>query len=117
MWWRWQPNLPRRIQMALRLVWQTLPRSKEVRAMSLKKKVSILILIFTSGLRLDAQILYGSLIGNVKDSSEAPVAGARVTIRNKETGQSREAVTNDAGGYSFFDVASGTYDVRFAKEG
>src|SRR5438045_1951349 len=85
--------------------------------MSFLKTVLIISFILESGLRLDAQILYGSLIGNVKDSSEAPVAGARVTIRHKETGQSREAATNESGGYSFFDVASGTYDVRFAKEG
>jgi hypothetical protein len=45
-----------------------------------------------------AQTLYGSLVGNVKDASQAVVAGAAVRLTNTETQQSREAVTNDVGG-------------------
>src|SRR5258708_4726069 len=64
-----------------------------------------------------AQVLYGSIVGNVKDSSGAAVPGATVTIVNKETSQSRSAVTNEEGGYSFPTVQSGTYDVKVTKEG
>jgi len=46
-------------------------------------------------------VLYGSIIGNVKDSSDAIIAGAKVTIVNNETKQSRETTTTDAGGYDF----------------
>lgn len=67
--------------------------------------------------RLDAQSLYGSIVGNVNDPSEAPIAGAKVTIHNTATGQSREALTTEAGRYNFSDVATGTYDVTFTKEG
>src|SRR5450756_1119500 len=64
-----------------------------------------------------AQALYGSIIGNVKDSSDAVVAGATVTIINLETKQSRETTTNDTGGYDFPTIAPGTYEVRVSKGG
>ena len=47
-----------------------------------------------------AQVLYGSIVGNVTDSSGAPIPGATVTIINNETNQSREAVTSTSGTYS-----------------
>src|SRR3954471_10460628 len=53
--------------------------------------------------RMPAQVLYGSLVGNVKDSSGAAVAKATVTATNNGTNQSRAAVTDDGGGYSFND--------------
>ena len=77
--------------------------------------LSSLVLVFDA--RMNAQILYGSIVGNVKDSSDAALAGARVTINNKDTGQSRETTTNQSGGYSFPDVASGTYDLKILKAG
>ena len=54
-----------------------------------------------------AQVLYGSIVGHVKDSSEASVPDVTVTIRNTETNQSRVAKTNEAGDYSFPTIASG----------
>ncbi len=64
-----------------------------------------------------AQALAGSVVGNVKDSSDAAMAGARVTLTNMETRQARETVTPDTGGYDFAAVPPGTYEVRAAKEG
>ncbi|MBI3695007.1 MAG: carboxypeptidase regulatory-like domain-containing protein [Acidobacteria bacterium] len=66
---------------------------------------------------LRAQILYGSLTGNVKDASEAAVSNATVTITSVETNQSRQTVTNEVGGYSFPTVQAGTYTLRVTKEG
>src|ERR1039458_9365286 len=48
---------------------------------------------------LDAQVLYGSLTGNVTDPSSAAVPGAKVTALNIDTGLSREATTDDRGAY------------------
>ena len=64
-----------------------------------------------------AQVLYGSIVGNVRDSSGASVPGATVTIINKETNQGRTAITNEEGGYNFSTIQSGTYDVKVTKEG
>ena len=64
-----------------------------------------------------AQVLYGSIVGNVKDPSEAAVAGATVTVTSKETNLSRQTTTNDVGGYSIPTLPAGTYEVRLGKEG
>ena len=77
--------------------------------------LTCLVLGYTSALR--AQVLYGSVVGNVVDSSEAAVAGASVTITNRETRQTRETTTNESGAYSFPTVASGSYDLKIVKEG
>jgi outer membrane receptor protein involved in Fe transport len=64
-----------------------------------------------------AQVLYGSIVGNVKDNSDAAVVGATVKITHKETGQTREAETNADGSYNFPTVQTGTYDVTVSKQG
>jgi hypothetical protein len=66
---------------------------------------------------LEAQILYGSLVGNVKDPSDAAVAGATITITNVQTNQARQTISNAVGGYSLATVEPGTYTLRVAKEG
>lgn len=64
-----------------------------------------------------AQVLYGSITGNVTDSNGAAVAGATVTITHKETGQSRDGVTDAQGSYDFPTVQAGTYTVKVTKQG
>jgi hypothetical protein len=64
-----------------------------------------------------AQVLYGSITGNVADTSGAVVAGATVTITHKETGQSRDGVTNTNGIYDFPTLQAGTYSIRVSKSG
>jgi outer membrane receptor protein involved in Fe transport len=63
-----------------------------------------------------AQVLYGSIVGNVQDSSGAAIPGATVTITNRETGLERNAVTNDTGGYNFTNVLTGNYDVKVSLQ-
>jgi outer membrane receptor protein involved in Fe transport len=65
----------------------------------------------------NAQVLYGSMVGNVKDKSDAVVAGATVKITHKQTNQTRETVTNADGSYNFPTVQTGTYEVTVSKEG
>src|SRR2546425_841870 len=83
----------------------------------LRYAVLFCCLLLPMGSSLEAQVLYGSIVGNVTDPSGAPVPGAAVTIINRETGQSRQTVANDAGSYSFPTVASGAYDLKILKEG
>lgn len=66
---------------------------------------------------VSAQVLYGSLVGTVNDASGAAVPNAAVVATNKLTGQQRNAVTNDAGGYTFVAVQPGQYQVKVTKEG
>jgi hypothetical protein len=64
-----------------------------------------------------AQVLYGSIVGNVKDVSDAVVAGATVVATDVETGQARRETTNDGGLYSFSTVQAGTYTIKVSKAG
>ena len=64
-----------------------------------------------------AQALYGSIVGNVKDSSEAVVAGATVTLINVDTKQSRETTTSDTGGYDFATLLPGPYEMTVSRQG
>jgi hypothetical protein len=64
-----------------------------------------------------AQVLYGSIVGNVADASKAAVPGATVTIVHKETSLSRESTSGSDGAYRFVNVQPGTYTVRVALAG
>jgi hypothetical protein len=64
-----------------------------------------------------AQILYGSIVGVVKDPQGGAVPGATVTIVNKETNLTREAVTDAQGAYTFNNVLAGPYDVKVTLQG
>src|SRR5687768_10430160 len=74
-------------------------------------------LIVFASVKLDAQALYGSLVGNVVDETGAIVPGATVTITQRETNQTREQATPENGAYSFPNLAPGTYDVVVALPG
>ncbi len=65
----------------------------------------------------NAQVLYGSLTGNVSDQSGATVPGATVTLTNKGTGQVREVMSNEDGSYTLTNVLPGVYDLKITKQG
>jgi len=64
-----------------------------------------------------AQVLYGSLVGNVTDPSRAAVAGAKITVTHQETSLTREGTTNAEGFYSFPGVPTGLYTVKVSATG
>jgi hypothetical protein len=66
---------------------------------------------------LVAQILYGSVVGVVKDAQGGLVPGATVTIVSKDTNLTRDAVTDAQGNYSFVNVLPGPYDVKVSLTG
>ncbi|MBI3695010.1 MAG: TonB-dependent receptor [Acidobacteria bacterium] len=77
----------------------------------------VLAVALLSAPAANAQVLYGSIVGNVKDATEAAAAGTTVTVINKETNQSRQTTTDEVGSYSFPTLQPGTYDIRVGKEG
>ncbi|HJQ31096.1 MAG TPA: TonB-dependent receptor [Pyrinomonadaceae bacterium] len=64
-----------------------------------------------------AQVLYGSLTGNVTDSAGAAVLGASVSAVNVSTNVSKETLTNDEGIYQFSDLLPGVYKVTITATG
>ena len=64
-----------------------------------------------------AQVLYGSLTGNVTDSTGASVANAKVQAFNVNTGTTKQTVTDDHGLYSINDLQAGTYRVTIDAAG
>src|SRR5438874_11096768 len=78
----------------------------------------ILVLFIMGAVQIArSQVLYGSIVGNVKDASEAAVAGATVTVTNSETNFTRQVTTNESGGYDLSAVPAGTYSLKVSKEG
>jgi hypothetical protein len=78
----------------------------------------VVVLAVTGGARpVGAQVLYGSIVGNVHDSTGATLPGATVTILHEETKLTREITTDSAGGYTFTAVPTGTYLVTVALTG
>jgi hypothetical protein len=64
-----------------------------------------------------AQVLYGSIVGNVHDSTGATLPGATITILHEETKLTREATTDATGAYTFTAVPTGTYVVTVTLTG
>src|SRR4029077_13698018 len=59
----------------------------------------------------------GSINGTVTDSSGGVVAGAAVKVRNLATNDERKVFTNNDGSYQLADLAIGTYEVSFSRNG
>lgn len=59
----------------------------------------------------------GDIAGVVKDSTDAVIANASVTLKNADTGDTRTAATNDSGGYRFTFLKPGNYLVSAQTPG
>jgi hypothetical protein len=64
-----------------------------------------------------AQVLYGSIVGNVADSTGAALPGAVVAITHQQTRATRETVSDESGAYRFPTVQSGSYTVTVSLPG
>jgi Carboxypeptidase regulatory-like domain len=59
----------------------------------------------------------GSVLGTVRDSSQAIVAGAHITISNAQTNLKYEAVSGADGSYHFLSLPAGTYRLTVIAAG
>ncbi len=64
-----------------------------------------------------AQRQSASVAGSVVDGSGAAVPQARITVKNLQTGISRETVTNESGLYTVPALGAGRYSVTVSKQG
>lgn len=75
------------------------------------------LLLIVCNQKASAQVLFGSIVGNVTDASGSDVPGATIKIIETSTGESRSVQTNDAGVYNLTTVTGGTYQIEIAKTG
>ena len=61
--------------------------------------------------------LSGDLSGTVTDSTGATVSAAKVSIKNLNTGQTREVTTGDSGDFSAPQLEIGRYRITVTKDG
>jgi len=77
--------------------------------------VALLALLLTPAAM--AQTFRGTILGTVSDQSGAVVPGAKVKVRNADTGLVRETQTADDGSFSVPELPIGTYVVTVEKAG
>jgi len=82
--------------------------------MKVKLVLAFVILAATS---LAAQTFRGTILGTVTDPSGAVVPGAKVTVRNTQTGLERSTQTSANGSYSVPELPIGSYSVNISQSG
>ncbi|HEX3103493.1 MAG TPA: TonB-dependent receptor [Terriglobales bacterium] len=89
----------------------------------MKKAVSfsaLVVLALLCGLwasRASAQAVFGSILGTVTDPQGAAVAGAKVTVTDKNKGTTQQTTTNDSGNYSVTHLIPDLYSVKVEAQG
>jgi hypothetical protein len=78
---------------------------------------TILAFFVLAASSLLAQTFRGTVLGTVTDASGAVVAGAKVAVRNVNTGQERTTETTGDGSYSVPELPIGTYTVTITQSG
>jgi Carboxypeptidase regulatory-like domain len=79
--------------------------------------VAVLVLWMAAPLSAQSTTATGSVQGTVTDPSGAVVSGAKITITNKDTGQTLHATTSSAGQYNSGALVPGDYSVRAEAAG
>ncbi len=77
--------------------------------------VPFLMLIFV--LPIFAQVTTGDITGHVADPKGLAIAGAAVSVINRDTGAKRDATSSDVGEFSVLLLPVGRYKVTISKSG
>lgn len=78
---------------------------------------TLLAVAFFQAQTLSGQAIYGSIVGAVSDPSGARIAGAKVTITDKDRGTTANTTTNDAGSFRQGFLIVGRYRLRVENQG
>jgi len=79
--------------------------------------ILVIVLTFLCAPLANAQTLYGSIVGTVRDPSGAVVRDALVTATQVETNERRAASTNESGFYTLSTLPAGDYVLSISKSG
>ncbi|MBB1471252.1 TonB-dependent receptor, partial [Pseudoalteromonas sp. SG41-5] len=86
------------------------------------KKAAVCAAICSSLTFYSATALAGNVDGAIKgvvtqQSSSAPIAGATVTISNKENGYVKQLIVDSKGQFNLGSIPIGNYDIKIEKDG
>ncbi|MBL8173252.1 MAG: TonB-dependent receptor [Bryobacterales bacterium] len=79
--------------------------------------MTLLALLIGAYAPASAQVLYGSILGQVEDPSGSVIASAKLLLTNKATGATREGQTDEGGRYSLLNVPAGPYELKVSASG
>src|SRR5215467_736330 len=95
-----------------------MPRGAAVEESSMRKNVSVLLLVlFASTVTFAQTSGSGTITGTLTDPSGAVVPGGDVSITNTDTGIERKTTSNEAGIYNVTFLRPGHYEVGASKTG
>src|SRR5438132_12845403 len=77
----------------------------------------LVALLLLCGTLLWGQLPTASLNGTVTDPQGAVVTGAKITLSNAATGETREQTTGSDGRYNFVSLPAGAYSVGVSATG
>jgi hypothetical protein len=77
----------------------------------------LLLSLFAFSTSVEAQVLYGSIVGTILDPSGSVVPNATVTATSVQTGASRETKTDDQGRFLLPNILPGRYDLKVEATG
>ena len=78
--------------------------------------LALALVVFLLPCAVHAQLLYGSLTGNVTDPTGAAIAAAKVEALNTGTGVHSETATDDHGLYRFSNIQAGPYTITVSAK-
>lgn len=76
-----------------------------------------LLLMLGAAPQLNAQVLYGSIVGSVNDQSGGAVPNATITATQTQTQLTRSVTTDQSGGYTLSTLSAGTYTIKVTAQG
>ena len=79
--------------------------------------VTVVLLIAGFASPANAQVTYGSIVGNVRDTSAAAMPNVAITITNQGTGEQFHQSTNPVGAYAFTTLFPGVYKIHAEMTG
>ena len=99
-----------------------IPNQRAIRKISpdvLIRFLALLFLLLLLSLPIDllAQTTSTVVLGTVRDSSAAAIAGAKVTATNRDTNFSRTVATNDQGEFRIYFLPVGDYQISANRSG
>ncbi|MBL8173454.1 MAG: TonB-dependent receptor [Bryobacterales bacterium] len=83
----------------------------------MKSFLFLLVSLIAMGNRADAQVLFGSIVGDVTDASGAAIPAAKVQVLNMGTGQQWDLTTAAEGVYTANTLPPGQYRINVSSTG